>query len=90
MPASDSTEALRHALAKVFCAIGVSVDDYAAMRERAVAAPKKNFSNAAIAGSSNSNAVANLSLSIGNNPQQQWEVQPIADKLDDLINALRR
>ncbi len=26
MPTSDSTEALRHDLAKVFCAIGVNVD----------------------------------------------------------------
>ena len=47
--------------------------------------------NAAIAGtSSNSNAVANLSLTIANNPPQQGEVQPIADKLDELINSLRR
>ena len=47
--------------------------------------------NAAIAGtSSNSNAVANLSLTINNNPPQQFEVQPIADKLDELINSLRR
>ena len=40
--------------------------------------------------SSNSNGVPNLGLSIGNNPPQQSEVQPIADKLDELINALRR
>jgi hypothetical protein len=47
--------------------------------------------NSAIAGtSSNSNGVGNLSLTINNNPPQQWEVQPIADKLDELINALRR
>ena len=47
--------------------------------------------NSAIAGtSSNSNAVASLSLSIMNNPPQQFEVQPIADKVDALINALRR
>ena len=47
--------------------------------------------NAAIAGSStNSNGVGNLSLTINNNPPQQFEVQPIADKLDELINALRR
>ena len=47
--------------------------------------------NAAIAGTSNNtNAVANLGLSISNNPPQQWEVQPIADKLDELINNLRR
>ena len=47
--------------------------------------------NAAIAASSNnSNGVGNLSLTINNNPPQQWEVQPIADKVDELINALRR
>jgi hypothetical protein len=40
--------------------------------------------------SSNSDGVANLGLTIANNPPQQWEVQPIADKLDELINALRR
>ncbi len=46
---------------------------------------------AAIAGtSSNSDGVANLGLSIVNNPPQNFEVQPIADKLDELINALRR
>ena len=46
---------------------------------------------AAIAGTSNnSNGVGNLSLTINNNPPQQFEVQPIADKLDELINALRR
>ena len=45
----------------------------------------------AIAGTSaNSNGVASLSLSIANNPPQQSEVQPIADKVDELINALRR
>ena len=47
--------------------------------------------NAAIAGtSSNSNGVGNLNLNIANNPPQQFEVQPIADKVDDLINSLRR
>ena len=47
--------------------------------------------NAAIAASSNnSNGVGNLSLTINNNPPQLWEVQPIADKVDELINALRR
>ena len=47
--------------------------------------------NAAIATtSSNSNGVGNLSLSINNNPPQNYEVQPIADKVDELINALRR
>ena len=47
--------------------------------------------DAAIAGSStNSNGVGNLALALANNPPQQFEVQPIADKLDELINALRR
>ena len=47
--------------------------------------------NAAIAGTSNnSNGVGNLSLTINNNPPQNYEVQPIADKVDELINALRR
>lgn len=47
--------------------------------------------NAALAGTSNnSNAVALLALTISNNPPQQSEVQPIADKLDELIGALRR
>ena len=46
---------------------------------------------ASIAGtSSNSNGVGNLNLNIANNPPQQFEVQPIADKVDELINALRR
>ena len=40
--------------------------------------------------SSNSNAVGTLALTIANNPPQQSEVQPIADKLDELINSLRR
>ena len=31
-----------------------------------------------------------LNLTIGNNPPQIWEVQPIADKLDQLINTLLR
>ena len=51
----------------------------------------QNQLNAAIATtSSNSNGVGNLSLTINNNPPQQFEVQPIADKMDELINALRR
>lgn len=46
---------------------------------------------AAIAGSSsNTNAVATLNLTIGNSPTQNYDVQPIADKLDELINAQRR
>ena len=45
----------------------------------------------AIANSSNnSNGVPNLTLTINSNPPQNYEVQPIADKVDELINALRR
>lgn len=39
--------------------------------------------------SSNTNGVATLGLSISD-PPTQGEVQAIADKLDELINALRR
>ena len=39
--------------------------------------------------SANSNGVGNLGLAISD-PPQQGEVQAIADKLDELINALRR
>ena len=31
-----------------------------------------------------------MGLNISNNPPQQSEVQPIADKLNALINALRK
>ena len=89
MPVSDSTEALRYAFATGFCPIGVSVNDCAAIRERAVAAPRENFSNTAFAGNSGV-GVGKLNLTINNNPPQQWEVQPITTKLDELINALRR
>ena len=47
--------------------------------------------DAAILGSSNnSNSVGNLSETIANDPPTAAEVQPIADKVDELINALRR
>ena len=47
--------------------------------------------NAAIAGTSNnSNGVGNLSLGLTTSPVESFEVQPIADKVDELINALRR
>ena len=39
--------------------------------------------------SANSNGVGNLSLGVSD-PPTQGEVQAIADKLDELINALRR
>jgi hypothetical protein len=40
--------------------------------------------------SSNSNAVASLGLVVTTNPVELFEVQPIADKVDELITALRR
>ena len=47
--------------------------------------------NAAIAGTANHiPGVSALNLTISNNPPQKFEVQPIADKLDELINSLRR
>lgn len=46
--------------------------------------------NGAISGTSNnSNNVNTLNLSISD-PPQQWEVQQMANKIDELINALRR
>ena len=47
--------------------------------------------NAAIAGTANNiPGVSPLNLAINNNPPQQSDVQPIADKLDQLINTLLR
>lgn len=40
--------------------------------------------------SNNSNGVGTLNIGLSNNPPQNYEVQPIADKVDELINALRR
>ncbi len=40
--------------------------------------------------SSNSNAVGTLGVSIVNNTPQPSNVQPIADKMDELIAVLRR
>jgi hypothetical protein len=49
-----------------------------------------NAVNAAISGTSaNSNGVSTLNLIISD-PPQQWELQQVSDKLDELINALRR
>ena len=46
---------------------------------------------AAIAGTANNiPGVGALNLVINNNPPQQSDVQPIADKVDELINSLRR
>ncbi len=48
-----------------------------------------DVANAISASSNNSNGVANLGLG-ASDPPAQGEVQAIADKLDELINALRR
>ena len=63
MPASDSTEALRHALAKVFCAIGVSGRLHRDAGAR----------NCRTEAGSSSNGVGNLSLTINNNPPPQFD-----------------
>ena len=55
-----------------------------------IAALQAQIAAAIGASSNNSNGVGTLGLTIANNPPQQSEVQPIADKLDELINALRR
>lgn len=47
------------------------------------------ISNAMSGASNNSNTVATLNLSVSD-PPMQGEVQQIANKLDELINALRR
>ena len=47
--------------------------------------------NAAIANTAqNIPGIGPLNLSIGNNPTQPSDVQPIADKVDELINRLFR
>ena len=47
--------------------------------------------NAAIAGTAqNIPGVSTLNLTISNNPPQQSDVQPIADKVDQLIHTLPR
>ena len=46
-------------------------------------------SNAIAGTSNNSNGVGNLSMGVSD-PPTQGEVQAIADKLDELINARRR
>ena len=51
---------------------------------------QNQLDNAIVNTSSNSNGVGNLGLAIANDPPQIGEVQPIADKVDELINALRR
>jgi hypothetical protein len=48
-----------------------------------------DLSNAIAGTSSNSNAVATLGMTVSD-PPTQGEVQALADKLDELINALRR
>ena len=85
----DSSAEMRDQLNALKALIDAQAAQIAA--QAAQIADLQNQLNAAIGGTSNnSNGVGNLGLSIGNNPPQQSEVQPIADKLDELINALRR
>ncbi len=89
----DSATIIAAELRDQFNALKALIDAQAAQiaAQAAQIASLQSQLNAAIAGTSNnSNAVGNLSLTINNNPPQQFEVQPIADKVDELINALRR
>ena len=53
------------------------------------AASHAEVGNAITGTSNNSNNVGFLNVGLSN-PPQQWEVQPIIDKLNELIQALRR
>jgi hypothetical protein len=59
---------------------------HADLQQRATAA---DLSNALTTTSTNTNGVSTLGLVVSD-PPAQAEVQAIADKLDELINALRR
>lgn len=62
-----------------------------AMPQAAFSAPRRDqLKNAIASTSSNSTGVAKLSLAIANDPPQIEEVQPVANKLGELVNALRR
>ena len=71
-------------------ALKALIDAQASTLNAQLAALQAQIAAAIGASSNNSNGVGTLGLTIANNPPQQSEVQPIADKLDELINALRR
>ena len=71
-------------------ALKALIDAQASTLNAQLAALQAQIAAAIGASSNNSNGVGTLGLAIANNPPQQSEVQPIADKLDELINALRR
>ena len=85
----DSSAEMRDQLNALKALIDAQAAQIAAQAAQ-IAALQSQLSAAIGGTSNNSNGVPNLGLSIGNNPPQQSEVQPIADKLDELINALRR
>ena len=75
----DAQAATSAAQAAQIASLQSQLDDYEVQVGAAIAATANNIPG-----------VSPLNLTIGNNPPQIWEVQPIADKLDQLINALLR
>ena len=85
----DSSAELRDQLTALKALLDAQAAQIASLQGQLANVPNQ-IAAAIAATSSSSNGVGNLSLTINNNPPQQWEVQPIATKLDELINALRR
>ena len=85
----DSSAEMRGQLNALKALIDAQAAQIASLSAQLADVPNQ-IAAAITATSSNSNGVGNLSLTINNNPPQQFEVQPIADKVDELINALRR
>ena len=85
----DSSAEMRDQLNALKALIDAQAAQIASLSAQLADVPNQ-IAAAIAATSSNSNGVGNLSLSILNNPTQQSDVQPIADKVDELINALRR
>ena len=85
----DSSAEMRDQLNALKALIDAQAAQIASLSAQLADVPNQ-IAAAIAATSSNSNGVGNLTLTINNNPPQQFEVQPIADKVDELINALRR
>ena len=85
----DSSAEMRDQLNALKALIDAQAAQIASLSAQLADVPNQ-IAAAITATSSNSNGVGNLALSIINNPTQQSDVQPIADKVDELINALRR
>ncbi len=85
----DSSAEMRDQLNALKALIDAQAAQIASLTAQLADVPNQ-IAAAISATSNNSNGVGNLSLTINNNPPQQFEVQPIADKVDELVNALRR